>query len=209
MSLIGLLLILAAAPACRKAEEPKLPVPRKVAHSRPANAGCEWTLFKDERLGVQVPLQRCKEGTQLELKAAGNVIYLVAEQAADPTSGIKAIEVFEKPAAQPISDAIVERFVNKLPPAQRSGCIVNTPSGRIELNDSGKQSLEIIPAGGYAVEVVGRRKKEPNLPACGAYGDSGTVSYFEYHPNESQTKFFFVRISKETPVIDEQMFKLF
>jgi len=153
----------------------------------PAN-GCAWEDYTDAKRGFSVLVQKCTDGK----------------------SGIdqveKMIEVFDKPAQQPLDQAIRERFFNSLSDEEHAGCTAQK-SERLLLPDP-IVTMEITPRGGYLLEVKKKREADPEFRACGDHGQGKTLAYFEYHPNETLTKYLFVRLGKDRPLFDEMSIRL-
>jgi hypothetical protein len=193
----------------KKTEEKLIAVTgeRKAPSSRPAMEGCQWENFLSESMGVATSIQKC---------AAPAAVYTFSEKAgaltmtpaSEPTKAVKVIESFQKPVGQPVEETIEKEFLAKVAAAEHKQCRIVSPAPLVELNDSGKQTLAIVPVEGYAKQAAERRATDPNFTACGPYGQSGDVSYFEYHPNETRGRFVFVRLVKDAPLFDEQMIRL-
>ena len=186
------------------------PPRRPAVPSRKPLAGCQWKEFTDQRLGIYMLIQECQPpGPQMTFVASGNAVYEVrTSQVSDPAKGQKVVEVFEKPEAQPIMEAIRQQFVDKLPAKEKAGCTVREPAMRLRLNDSGKETFEIVPKDAYAEEIARFRSQAPGVLACGEYGQADPVWYFEYHPLEIKTRFLFVRYGQDEPLFDEQSIRL-
>jgi len=156
--------------------------------SRLPAKGCTWQDYTDDKRGLSVLVQKCPDG-----KSGVDEVQ-------------KKIEAFEKPGTQPLDQAIRERFFGALSDQERDGCTAQK-SERLLLPDP-ILTMEITPRGGYLLEVKKKRETEPDFVACGDHGQGPTLSYFEYHPNETLTKYLFVRLGKDRPLFDEMSIRM-
>ncbi len=180
--------------------------------------GCSWKLFQDTHLGIRMPIQVCTgnnypEYAQPHFSAQGNSIYLFYGTST-PSSGYQAIQTFSKPADQSITQAITSQFISPLPNAYNKTCIVGMDINSYSHPDCATTTTH------YDIQPNDLRKKSldtqagtndiPDYSECGYYAlDPDTISYFEYHPNESRTRFIFVHAGQDTPPFDQDHIEIF
>lgn len=206
------LLVLAACstpPPPKKAATPKSSpaqpaVPAASSYLRATLPGCEWRGSVDPKIRIFLLVQECKEAERrFSFLPYGNAIYQVPESAkGEIAKGKKIVEVFEKPPGQPVTDAIQEQFIAKLPPPMKDGCVVRSPAEAVKLADSTKETYEIIPGPAY------KPASEADAHPCGEYGHSSEQAYFEYHPTESRIRFLFVNTGGDPQMFDPQSIRL-
>jgi hypothetical protein len=60
-----------------------------------------------------------------------------------------------------------------------------------------------MPTGAYAQKIDKELKQEPRDFGCGEFGAGQSTAYFEYHPEESKTKFLYVDTGQDEPLFDQ------
>jgi hypothetical protein len=173
--------------------------------SRPPAPGCAWSWFADAGLGIRLVVQRCADDPSTVLTARGAVRRVAPGQ--DPAEGVPLVEVFPKLPEQPVPTAIHARFFPSLVRRVRRGCVVeraDPPGAR----PSRTQVWRIVPTETYREATRKWRSAEPAAMVCGPYGEQRAVTYFEYRPEESLTRYVFVRAGTGSPSFDEVSIRL-
>jgi hypothetical protein len=166
--------------------------------------GCEWRGSVDPSIRLYLLVQECTEGAhKYSFLAYGNAIYQVpASAGGEIAKGKRIVEVFEKPAGQPIAEALQEQFIAKLPSPAKEGCLVRSPAAGVKVADPTKSTYEIVPGPAY------KGGSEAGSRPCGDYGKADSPMYFEYHPRESRVRFLFVNAGGDPPMFDAQAIRL-
>jgi hypothetical protein len=175
-----------------------------IVPSRSADAGCKWKPFEDQKVGIRMLTEDCSP-QQYTYSILNNSIE--RQNIASPSlPKEKIVEIFTKPAAQTIQNAIQKQFIDTLPGTFSKTCSV-IKNEKI-LNDSERYSIEPNPAR-KAILNTEAKSDIPNYSECGEYAtDPDSEQYFEYQPNNSTTKFMFIWVGQETPSFDEDSIKL-
>ncbi len=185
--------------------------PKEHANPKLIDKSCKWETFTSEKLGIELMVQKCNLGEMsprfYELKDS---IVQMPEKFINPSKdGFKIIEVYSKKENENIEEVIKEGFISKIKSRYKRKHCELRPS-YFKLLDAKKICLEVEPD----IELEEKIKSETpsnSIPedACEGYGvsGSGTVRYFEHHPEESKRKFIFVRIGQDKPAFDEQSIK--
>lgn len=190
------------------------PLP-EIQASRPPMPGCVWQPYQFAQLGVRLLYQDCTDpSAHYQLSQHGN--WLEQHRPSDDAifGKHRIVGVFHKPATQRIEDAIQQNFVNRIrldnPREQaqaRKYCRV-VRSYRPVLRDANKITLTIVPTGSYLRDIQHQLQQAPRDYGCGEYGADQALSYFEYHPNVSTTRYLFVEVGMDEPLFDENSIEL-
>ncbi len=170
--------------------------------SRPPDESCIWRPFA--ALGLRLLVQDCTDkeahyvfsthGDWIEQHRPFNDRIFGSHQI---------IRVLRKPAGMPIQQAIMKFAGPTLPPKGRGHCMVTTLQDP-PFTDGQKLLLTLMPTGAYRAKILAELQQEPRDYGCGPYGASQGVTYFEYHPDESRTRFLFVVYGDDEPLFDER-----
>lgn len=166
--------------------------------------GCEWRGSVDPSIRLYILVQQCTDAAHKNsFLAYGNAIYQIpAAAGGEIAKGKRIVEVFEKPAGQPIEQALQEQFIAKLPLPGKEGCLVRSPAEGVLISDQTKVTYDIVPGPAY------KGGPEAGSRPCGDYGRADSPMYFEYHPRESRVRFLFVNASGDPPMFDAQSIRL-
>ena len=187
-----------------------------VQASRPAWPGCAWKPHQFEQLGVRLLYQDCTDpSSHYELSQKDN--WLEQHRPADDVifGSHRVVGVFHKPAEQSIEEAIQQAFVKRIVPLDneneqaraRKYCRV-VPLKPSPLSDARKVALTIAPTGSYQRYIQRQMRQFPRDYGCGEYGMGQGLSYFEYHPYESKTRYLFVEYGMDESLLDENSLEL-
>lgn len=171
--------------------------------------GCEWKPHEYKELGVRLYYQDCADkNAHYELTVKGSAIEEHRPSDDGTFGGPRLLEVFSKKEDQPIEEAISEQFLAKLEPKAGAGCrVVKLKNPPFALK--GKKLFTIDSFGAYGKEIEKDLQSEPRDFGCGPYGRDQAITYFEYHPQESRTKFLFVVFGMdEQPLFDAASIEL-
>lgn len=187
-----------------------LPLTRWQA-SRAPRAGCGWRPFSDATLGIRLLVESCAPGASAaHFAARGAEIVDIAD--GDDARGTPVVQVFSKPALEPIDAAIRARFFPQMVPRMRAGCRVrrgaSSDPGDPPSADASPETWEIVPTESYQEATAKWRAAEPNAMVCGPYGQRNGRGYFEFHPDVSTTRYLFVWLGADAPRFDEQSIEL-
>jgi hypothetical protein len=192
--------------------------------SRDAGIDCTWKPHEFKELGLRLLFKDCKDpAAHYELYQEGDWIKM--RRPSDPvTFGSQyLLRVLSKPAEQGIADAIQKQFVEQVvindsndkrknkkdQIAARKHCSV---IAKAQWNDDPLlQRYEIMPKPGkYKRQIDRELQKEPRDFGCGEYGAGQSTTYFEYHPQQSKTKFVYVNFGwDEDALFDEKTIAFF
>ena len=179
--------------------------------SRPPTIGTAWSSFVAEKLGVRFLFEKAKDPREgYSYEENDDWIDRRPHSNAVTANASHFIRVLEKPADQPIEEAIRAKFIAALPPLARANCRLR-PYAPMSGADPAKPSFEIAPTGAYGKKIDERRGNGNAVGqadgGCGAYGTGEVDSYFEYHPDEDRTKYLYV-LSGFDPSYDERSIRL-
>lgn len=186
-----------------------LPLTRWEA-SRRARAGCTWRPFADATLRLRLLVESCPAGVPgPRLVARGAEIVDIAG-AAEGERGTPVIQMFSKPAPEPIDAAIRARFFPQMVPRMRAGCRVEPAAVVVDATNPGatRETWEIVPTPDYRAETAKWRAAEASAMVCGPYGQRDGRGFFGYQPDRSTTRYWFVWIGAEPPSFDEHSIEL-
>jgi len=174
--------------------------------SRPTEQGfgCVWKPFESRELGIRLLVQDCTDPS-LHYEFSVKDGWLEEHRPSDPVTfgPSQIIRVFSKPAIQPIEAAIQQQFIATLTDKDaKTSCRVR-PFKNAEVKGTGKQLFTIMPTGTYARKIDKELKQEPRDFGCGEFGAGQSTAYFEYHPEESKTKFLYVDTGQDEPLFDQ------
>lgn len=192
--------------------------------SRDAGAGCTWKPYEFKELGVRLLFKDCEDpAAHYELHREGDWIKM--RRPSDPvTFGSQyLIRVLTKPADQGITESIQKQFVEQIvindstdkSKNKRDQFVARKQCGVIvkaQWNDDPLlQRFEIMPKPGkYKRQIDRQLQKEPRDFGCGEYGAGQSTTYFEYHPQQSKTKFIYVNFGwDEDALFDEKTIVFF
>lgn len=192
--------------------------------SRNAGAGCIWKPYEFKELGVRLLFKDCEDpAAHYELHQEGDWIKM--RRPSDPvTFGSQyLLRVLSKPAEQAITDAIQKQFVAQIvindatdlrknkrdQIAARKQCSV-IPKAQWN-DDILTQRFEIMPKPGkYQRQIDRELQQGPRDFGCGEYGAGQATTYFEYHPQQSKTKFIYVNFGwDDDALFDEKTIEFF
>ena len=207
MRLAAALALLAGAAALCSAAEPAAP-------SRAPEKGCVWTPLDAPGLGLQLLYQKCDlraRKTGYVASAKDGIVYETWEDTGrrdpkdkSPRFGQEPrIQVFTKGADENISVAIKRIAAKKQSRRERKHCDVVTKS--LDFLNAYKRAYVLSPDDELAAKLANKAGDGVPPPACGPYGDQPDgLGYFEYHPDESTTRFAYVDFGQdEHPLFDE------
>nr|WP_294525132.1 hypothetical protein [uncultured Rhodopila sp.] len=168
--------------------------------SRAPDPGCTWRPFQG--LGLRLLVQDCTSDSEHYVFSVRGDWIEHHRPSDDRIFGShQVIRVLRKPAAMPIEQA-VRRFALPTLPREAHGRCAVTRADRSPVKDKRKIVLTLEPIGTYLESILRRQE----LAAwCGPYGGNDMITYFEYHPYESRTRFLFVVYGwDEESLFDEQ-----
>lgn len=177
---------------------------------RQAERDCNWEDFKSKNLGINFMIQKCnwKEDSPIFLESGDSIIQ-TQKKTNTKKDEFKIIEVFRKKEDEDFEEVINKKFVSKLSRTERNHCLAK--QSFFILDDRSKINFVIEPDTALQERIL-QETPEGEIPRdpCGEYGISGNgfIKYFEYHPEESKTKFIFVRVGQDPPFFDEKTIKL-
>lgn len=174
-----------------------------VKPSRASWKDCKWQSYEFKKPGVSFLFQECKNSNaHYEITVKGDWIE-EHRPSDDKTFGShQIIQLFEKSASQTLDEAIQEKIISKLMGEAKKDCKPVSPKKSL-LADKRKIVRIVIPTGDYAKKIAKEPVEGPRGSDCGQYGYSEGEVYFEYHPEESKTKFAFVIYGMDEPLFDE------
>ena len=216
MSLAAALLVAAGVTAfAQEGAVAPPPAPEAVQPSRPPQKGCEWMRVSAPGLGLQLLYQQCAHThrkTGFAVSVQDGLIYDTWEDTGPRDPKDKSprvghdprIQVFTKSAEENIGDAIKRVAAKKQSRRERKHCdpVMRT----FNFLNAYKRAYVLTPDDYLASKLANKGGDEGvPPPACGAYGDQPDgLAYFEYHPDESQTRFAYVDFGQdEHPMFDE------
>jgi len=156
-------------------------------------------------LGLSWRYQTC-QNEQVSYRVDGKQVI---EVVATPSARLEQVvmEVFEKPPAETMTEAIEKRFVSRLTEVAQIGCVPKI-STRMTLTDQEKEVWEIVPTGKYEQVAYDLLKKSPSAQPCGTYGYTPLLEYFEYHPKTTTNRYLFVQGNLEETYFDRNSIKI-
>ena len=172
------------------------------APSRAAGGDCAWKRFADPDLGVRLWVTDCPGPLRYKFSVVENHIEQHRPDDDRIFGSHVALEMLRKPARQSIEDALRDQFIAKLPAEARDGCKVERIRRRGLAGD--KFVFTLAPTGKYRERIEAELRQYPRDFGCGPYGKGQDETYFEYHPDESRTRFAFVVYGMEEPLFDER-----
>jgi hypothetical protein len=188
--------------------------PAALQPSRPPRKGCVWAQMNAPGLGLQLLYQVCAHKhrrTSFATSVKDGIVYETWEDTGprdpkdkSPRIGQEPrIQVFTKGAEENIGAAIKRVAAAKQSRRERKHCdpVMRTFS----FLNAFKRAYVLTPDDYLAGKLADRGGEGVPPPACGAYGDQPDgLAYFEYHPDESQTRFAYVDFGQdEHPMFDE------
>lgn len=198
-------------PPFSKNKEVKTPQEIKVSESSiSTEKNCTWKDFNAKSLGLYIMIQDCKwkEMSPIFTESGNAIIQTPEKFKGSKNGGYKVIEVYKKKETDEFEEVINKQFISKLSRAQKNHCIAK--QSYFILDDKSKINYVIEPDNALQEKIL-QETPEGQIPKdpCGEYGISGNgfIRYFEYHPEESKTKFVFVRVGQDAPLFDEKNIK--
>jgi hypothetical protein len=169
---------------------------------RPYN-GCTWQPFESKELGIRLLVQNCTD-PKMHYEFSAKDGWLEQHRPADDRTFNPAqiIRVLNKPAEQPIEAAIHQQFIDTLSNAQAKASCKPRPFKNPVVKTKGRPLLQIMPTGAYAKVIQKKLQQEPGDFGCGEFGAGQSITYFEYHPGETKTKFLYVDTGQDEPLFD-------
>jgi len=201
----------------RQLPEKEISAEKNIKQERLAQ-GCIWIPYESAALGIKMSVQDCSKapdfyGRNIRFIVEGSQIFEYnGETRLDPP----VIEVFSKNAEESMQTALQTQFLSKLSAEAQADCTVERlPTGDNtyffgRLSDPKKEGYTLNPSAAYIQEIEKRNPEKAGelMELCGQYGASNGIAYFEYHPEESQTKFLFVEVGQAYPLFDEQSIQI-
>jgi hypothetical protein len=193
---------------------PALAQEAAVQPSRPPAKGCQWMQLNAPGLGLQLLYQQCaykRRKTSFVAVPKDGIVYETWEDTGprdpkdkSPRVGQEPrIQVFTKGAEENIGAAIKRVAAEKQSRRERKHCdpVMRT----FNFLNAYKRAYVLTPDDYLAAKLANKAGDDVPPPACGAYGDQPDgLAYFEYHPDESQTRFAYVDFGQdEHPMFDE------
>jgi hypothetical protein len=177
--------------------------------SRAPDPGCQWETFASPNLGIRLLVENCADPSMHYVFSMNGDWLEQHRPSDDRTFGShQIIRVLNKPAEQPIEAAIRQKFIATLPDkAARASCRV-APAKETGVQGPGKILLELVPSGAYARLIMRQLKKEPRDFGCGDYGKGQANRYFEYHPEQSRTRYLWVDAGQDAPLFDQNSIEI-
>lgn len=173
----------------------------EVSPSRAPEQGCAWKPFQG--LGLRLLVQDCTDDSLHYLFSVKGDWIEQHRPSDDRTFGShQVIRVLSKPADMPIEQAVMKFAAPTLPAEAKGHCAV--AKAKAPFKDPNKAWFTLQPTGAYARKIDADLEKGPRDFGCGQYGAGQQTTYFEYHPNESRTRFLFVVVGWDEPLFDEQ-----
>lgn len=182
--------------------------------SRTPEKGCAWARLDARGLGLQLFGQQCvfkARKTNFAASAKDGIVYETWEDTGPrlpkdktPRFGQEArIQVFSKGADENILAAIKRVAAQKQSRRERKHCDAVTRT--FNFLNAYKRAYVLTPDDYLASKLAEKNGDGVPPPACGAYGDQPDgLAYFEYHPDESATRFAYVDFGQdEHPMFDE------
>lgn len=186
---------------------------------RQAGDGCVWKLHEFKELGVRLNYKECdKSHDKWLLRQDGN--WIKQDRPSDNVifGRHELIRVFSKPENQSIEEAISAQVISQIEISEwrskarnsRDQKLARMACEPIEVkrhftNTPGKIKLELYPkAGSYRNKIEKDLQSFPRDFGCGRYGAGQGHRYFEYHPNESKTRFLFVEFGWDDDALFEE-----
>jgi hypothetical protein len=166
--------------------------------------GCVWKPFESRELGIRLLVQDCTD-PNMHYEFSAKDGWLEEHRPSDSVTfgPSQVIRVLSKPATQPIEAAIQQQFIATLTDRDaKASCQVRSFKNA-EVKGQGKQLFTIMPSGAYARKIDKQLKQEPRDFGCGEFGAGQSTAYFEYHPEESKTKFLYVDTGQDEPLFDQ------
>jgi hypothetical protein len=200
--LAAALALLVGAAASSLAREPTM------GPSRAPQKDCVWNRLNAPRLGLELLYQKCGLGFRAIDYAAsekdGLVYEVVREAATGKLSQEPRIQVFAKGADENISVAIKRVASKRQSRRERKHCDVVAKT--LDFLDATKRAYVLVPDDDLAAILANKAGDGVPPPACGPLGDQPDgLGYFEYHPDESVTRFAYVDFGQdEHPLFDER-----
>lgn len=181
-----------------------------IESERKAEQDCSWKDFHSEKLGLQIMIQSCnwQDMSPVFLESGNSIVQIPEKLKNSKKDGYKIIEVYKKDENEDFEELLNKEFISKLNRTEKRHCEVK--QSYFILDDKSKLNYVIEPDN-VLQETILQETPEGQVPRdpCGGYGISGNgfIRYFEYHPNESKTKYIFVRVGQDAPLFDEKSIK--
>jgi hypothetical protein len=172
--------------------------------SRQPYDGCTWRPFESKELGLRLLVQNCTD-PKMHYEFSVKDGWLEQHRPADDSTfnPARIIRVLSKPADQAIEAAIQQQFIDTLTDKQAKTSCKPRPFKNPAVKAKGSLLFQIMPTGAYAKLIQKRLEKEPGDFGCGDFGAGQSTAYFEYHPDETKTKFLYVDTGQDEPLFDE------
>ena len=179
--------------------------------SRPPDKdfGCSWKPFETRELGIRLLIQDCT-APSMHYEFSVKDGWVEEHRPSDPVTygPARIIRVLSKPADQPIATAIQEQFIATLTDGDAKASCKVRPLKTPQVSRKGKQLFTLMPTGTYAKQIQKELQQEPRDFGCGDYGAGQSLNYFEYHPDESTTKFLYVDSGQDLPLFDQDSIEI-
>lgn len=176
-------------------------------NERQAEKDCKWEDFSASNLGISIMVQNCnwKEMSPIFLESKNAIIQIPEKLKNSKKDYYKVIEVYKKKENEDFEEVINKQFISKLSRVEKNHC--SAKQSYFILDDKSKVNFVIEPDTVLSERIL-QQTSEGQIPRdpCGEYGISGNgfIRYFEYHPEESKTKYIFVRVGQDAPLFDEK-----
>lgn len=169
-----------------------------LAPSRPPDQGCKWEQLADQRLGLEVAVERCDYGfRKIDFFIQGNQLLMRYSDGGAPEP---VIDVFELQPDETSEAGLQRIFAARTEKRIASGCKLAPYAGEKPRKDVKRYTFVPKVAAKTSPDEVGD-------PQCGDFGDMPDgIQYFEVQPRARRV--LFVRVGQDTPLFDEQTLTL-
>jgi hypothetical protein len=170
-----------------------------LAPSRPPVEGCKWEQLSDQKLGLEVSVQRCDFGfRKIDFFIKGNSLFIRYSDGGKPDPLIDVIDLRPGETAEA---GLKRIFTERTKKSVAKKCKLvpyreDAPGADVK-RFTFVPKVEPPPHPGEILD-----------PQCGPWGDSEDgIQYFEVHPGAR--KVLFVRVGQDEPLFDEKTLRLF
>jgi hypothetical protein len=209
--IIGLILLILGTVLFFQKEHSMHYFQKPISVSRIPENGCVWNLFESKILGIEMPVQKCKDpNMNYVLEVVDNLVVQYRASDEKVYNSPVALQVFTKKETQSIKEAISEKL-----PEKNENCIVaeeNSKTNSRITDEKGKERYIIKPNDALMARIqksADVHGEVPDYSECGEYGifAEGTT-YFEYQPENSKERYLYVDIGQDEPLFDEKNIRI-